>query len=74
MTLRAFREVGKCGCHESLASARLRELIRSLQQEVRDARRAIEELDGGRGHREKRRGPAARLVGLDGESQWIQQY
>jgi hypothetical protein len=47
MAVKAFREVGDCGCSESRAGTRMRELVRSLQEEVQHARQLIDELTGG---------------------------
>jgi len=52
MTVKALREVGECGCCEYQAATRMRELIRSLQDEVRDAHRTIDELTRGGGRRD----------------------
>jgi len=52
MAMRALREVGECGCCEYQAATRMRELVRSLQEEVRDAHRMIDELTRGGGRRE----------------------
>ena len=49
MAVKAFREVGECGCYESQVGTRMRELVRSLQEDLRDARRLIDELTRGRG-------------------------
>jgi hypothetical protein len=73
--MKALREVGECGCCEYQAATRLREVVRSLQEEVRDAHRLIDELTRSGGRRERRRPsyfPDA--PGAMSEQQWIQPY
>jgi hypothetical protein len=64
MSVKPFREVGECRCHEYQAGARMRELVRALQQEVRNAHRVIEELTRGRGFREKSHGAPLSLLSV----------
>jgi hypothetical protein len=66
MAMKALREVGECGCCEYQAATRMRELVRSLQEEVRNAHRVIEELTRS-GDCRKRRRPSDYL---DASSTW----
>ena len=66
MTVKAFREAGECGCWEYQSATRMRELVRSLQEEVRDAHRMIDELTRRGGRRDRRRPSDC----LDASSTW----
>lgn len=44
MMTEPFREVGVCGCAEHRASARLKEIIRDLKEEIRIAKEVIGSL------------------------------